>query len=165
MAKGDKPRLIKASQSLRQRAVNFTTGLDLTLSDEVRAKIETVIAESADTFAQEVLGKLKDMRRQVQAAEDDELQRIFILSNISEIAFDIKGMGGTFGYPLLTHLAKSLYDFVTKLGLPNEAQLEVISIHIDAMYVVLAHGVGGTDSQTEKELLDNLRVAVVKVQD
>ena len=104
-------------------------------------------------------------RRQVQAAEDDELQRIFILSNISEIAFDIKGMGGTFGYPLLTHLAKSLYDFVTKLGLPNEAQLEVISIHIDAMYVVLAHGVGGTDSQTEKELLDNLRVAVVKVQD
>jgi len=165
MARGDKPRLIKASQSLRQRAVSFTAGLELELTDEVRAKIEAVIGESADSFAQEVLAKLKDMRRQVKAAEDDELQRIFILSNISEIAFDIKGMGGTFGYPLLSHLAKSLHDFTGKLGLPNEAQLEVISIHIDALYVVLARGVGGAGDKLEKELLDSLGVAVAKVQD
>ena len=168
MAKGDKPRLIKAPQGLRQRAVNHTTGLELTLTDEVRAKIEQVIDASADTFAKEVLDKLKDMRRQVKAAEDDELQRIFILSNIAEIAFDIKGMGGTFGYPLLSHLAKSLHDFIGKLGLPNEAQLEVISIHIDSMYVVLARGIGGTGGtggKMEQELLDNLVVAVAKVQD
>src|SRR3546814_20084479 len=76
---------------------DLTTGLELTLTDEVRAKIEAVIGESTDIFAKEVLDKLKDMRRQVKAAEDDELQRIFILSNISEIAFDITGMGGTFG--------------------------------------------------------------------
>ena len=165
MARGDKPRLIKAPQGLRQRAVNFTTGLELTLTDEVRAKIEAVIEESADTFAQDVLAKLRDMRQQVKAAEDDELQRIFILSNISEIAFDIKGMGGTFGYPLLSHLAKSLHDFIGKLGLPNEAQLEVISIHIDSMYVVLARGIGGTGGKMEQELLDNLGIAVSKVQD
>lgn len=165
MAKGDKPRLIKAPQGLRQRAVNFTTGLELTLTDEVREKIEAVIEASADSFAQEILDKLRDMRQQVKAAEDDELQRIFILSNIAEIAFDIKGMGGTFGYPLLSHLAKSLHDFIGKLGLPNEAQLEVISIHIDSMYVVLARGIGGTGGKMEQELLDNLGIAVAKVQD
>jgi len=165
MAKADKPRLIKAPQGLRQRAVNYTTGLELTLTDDVRAKIETVITESADEFSKDVLAKLREMRRQVKAAEDDELQRIFILSTISEIAFDIKGMGGTFGYPLLTHLAKSLHDFVARVGLPNEAQLEVISIHIDAMYVVLAGGIGGTGGKMEKELLDNLSVAVNRVQD
>src|SRR3546814_17341937 len=57
MARGDKPRLIKASQGLRQRAVNHTTGLELTLTDEVRAKIEAVIGESTDIFAKEVLDK------------------------------------------------------------------------------------------------------------
>ena len=165
MARGDKPRLIKAPQGLRQRAVNFTTGLELTLTDEVRAKIEAVIEESADAFAQDILAKLRDMRQQVKAAEDDELQRIFILSNISEIAFDIKGMGGTFGYPLLSHLAKSLHDFIGKLGLPNQDQLQVISIHIDSMYVVLARGIGGTGGKMEQELLDTLVVAVAKVQD
>lgn len=158
-----KPRLIKAPQELRQRAVNFTTGLDLTLSDEVRSRIETVIANSADQFSTDVLSKLREMRQQVKAAEEDHLSRIFIMSTISELAFDIKGMGGTFGYPLLSYLAKSLHDFIGKLGLPNEAQLEVISIHVDAMYVVLAQGKPGQGGKAEDDLMRNIGIAVAKV--
>jgi len=165
MAKANKAQIIKAPQELRQRAVNFTTGIDLTLTDEVRQRIEGVIAATADAFSNEVLEKLREMRVQVKAAEDDELSRIFILSTISDLAFDIKGMGGTFGYPLLSHLAKSLKDFIAGLALPNEAQLEVISIHIDAMYVVLAQGVRGTSDQLQNDLLKNLGVAVNKVKD
>ena len=165
MSKQDKPRLIKAPQELRQRAVNFTTGLDLTLSDDVRARIEGVISDSADAFSKEVLEKLKEMRKQVKTAEDDQLSRIFIMSTIAELAFDIKGMGGTFGYPLLSHLAKSLKDFIAKLGLPNETQLEVISIHVDAMYVVLAQGIHNQGGPSEKALLETLQTAVSKVQE
>lgn len=164
MSKNNKPRLIKASEELRQRAVNLTTGLDLTLTDEVRTRIETVIADSADAFSKEVIDKLREMRQQVKRAEEDQISRIFIMSTIAELAFDIKGMGGTFGYPLLSHLAKSLKDFIEKLGLPNEAQLEVISIHVDAMYVVLAQGIQDQGGKTEKALLDSLQAAVVKVQ-
>ncbi|WP_374304777.1 hypothetical protein [Ferrovibrio sp.] len=166
MAKGiSKPRFIKAPQDLRQKAVNFSTGLDVTLTDEVRAKIDSVIAETADEFSTEILNNLREMRIQVKAAEDDPLSRIFIMETISELAFDIKGMGGTFGYPLLSELAKSLKDFIAKLGIPNEAQLEVISIHIDAMYVVLAQGINKPSPKMEKELLENLRVAVDRVKD
>jgi len=165
MAKAEKAKLIKAPQDLRQRAVNYTTGLELTLTDEVRGKIEAVISESADAFSQDVLGKLREMRMQVKAAEDDSLSRIFILTTIAELAFDIKGMGGTFGYPLLSHLAKSLKDFIADLALPNEAQLEVISIHVDAMYVVLAQGIHGMTDRLQKDLLDNLGIAVSKVRD
>lgn len=166
MAKGiSKPRFIKAPQDLRQKAVNFSTGLDVTLTDEVRAKIDSVIAETADEFSTEILNNLREMRIQVKAAEDDPLSRIFIMETISELAFDIKGMGGTFGYPLLSELAKSLKDFIAKMGIPNEAQLEVISIHIDAMYVVLAQGINKPSPKMEKELLENLRVAVDRVKD
>jgi HPt (histidine-containing phosphotransfer) domain-containing protein len=166
MAKADnKPKFIKAPQDLRQRAVNYSTGLELTLTDEVRGRIEQVIGESADAFSKEVLDKLREMRIQVKAAEDDSLSRIFILTTIAELAFDIKGMGGTFGYPLLSHLAKSLKDFIAELALPNEAQLEVISIHVDAMYVVLAQGIHGTTEKLQKDLLENLAVAVSKVRD
>ncbi|WP_341915310.1 hypothetical protein [Ferrovibrio terrae] len=166
MAKADdKPKFIKASQALRQRAVNHHTGLELTLTDEVRGRIEQVIGESADAFSKDVLEKLREMRMQVKAAEDDSLSRIFILTTIAELAFDIKGMGGTFGYPLLSHLAKSLKDFITDLALPNEAQLEVISIHVDAMYVVLAQGIHGNSEKLQKDLLDNLGIAISKVRD
>jgi predicted DNA-binding protein len=160
-----KAKIIKAPQELRARAVNFETGLDLTLSDEVRNRIETVISESADEFSKDVIDKLREMRKQVKAAEGDPLSRIFILSTISELAFDIKGMGGTFGYPLLSHLAKSLKDFISGLALPNESQLEVISIHVDAMYVVLAQGIQGVSDKLQRDLLDNLGIAVSKVRD
>jgi HPt (histidine-containing phosphotransfer) domain-containing protein len=165
MAKAEKPKIIKAPQELRARAVNFKTGLELTLTDEVRGRIETVIAESADAFSKEVIDKLREMRVQVKAAEGDPLSRIFILTTIAELAFDIKGMGGTFGYPLLSHLAKSLKDFIGELAIPNEAQLEVISIHVDAMYVVLAQGIHGVSDKLQRDLLDNLGVAVSKVRD
>ena len=163
MAKADQPKFIKAPQDLRQRAISYTTGLELTLTEEVRGRIEKVIGESADAFSKDVLEKLREMRIQVKAAEDDSLSRIFILTTIAELAFDIKGMGGTFGYPLLSHLAKSLKDFITDLALPNEAQLEVISIHVDAMYVVLAQGIHGMTDRLQKDLLDNLGIAVSKV--
>lgn len=165
MSKRAKPRLIRASQELRQRAVNPTNGLDVTLSDEVRSRIESVIAASADAFSSEVLEKLKEMRKQVKVAEVDQLSRIFIMSTIAELAFDIKGMGGTFGYPLLSQLAKSLKDFIAGVGLPNEAQLEVISIHVDAMYVVLAQDIHSQGGQTEQALLEALQTAVSKVQE
>jgi len=165
MSKPNKVQIIKASQELRQRAVNFDTGVDVNLTDDVRQRIESVIADSADAFSNEVMEKLREMRAQVKTAEGDELSRIFILSTIGDLAFDIKGMGGTFGYPLLSHLAKSLQDFTTRLALPNEAQLEVISIHIDAMYVVLAQGVRGMTEHLEQNLLKNLGIAVNKVKD
>lgn len=165
MSKANKVQIIKASQDLRQRAVNFDTGLDIALTDEVRGLIEKAISASEDAFSNEVLEKLREMRVQVKAAEGDPLSRIFILSTIAELAFDIKGMGGIFGYPMLSHLAKSLKDFIAGLALPNEAQLEVISIHVDAMYVVLAQGVRGTSERLQKDLLDNLGVAVNKVRD
>ncbi|WP_428246884.1 hypothetical protein [Ferrovibrio sp.] len=161
----ERARFIKAPQGLKQRAVNYKTGLELNLTDEVRSKIEATIMESKDEFSNEVLGKLREMRRLAAEAETDEFQRIFILNNITDLAFDVKGMGGTFGFPLLTHLAKSLHDFMGKMALPNDRQFEVISIHIDSLYVVLARGITGVGGRLEKELLDSLRIAVDKTQD
>ncbi len=163
-ARKEKPVFIKASQALRQKAVNFKTGLDLNINDEVRSRIETAIAQSTDTFSKDVLGKLRAMRALVREAEEDEFQRIFIMSNIADLAFDVKGMGGTFGFPLLSALAKSLQHFINKIGLPNTQQFQVISIHIDALYLVLAQGVTGAGGETEKEMLATLRKAVEKTQ-
>jgi len=160
----NKPIFIKAPQGLRQRAVNTTHGLELHLTPEVRAKIEQTIEASKDEFSKDVLHRLQEIRREVQRAEDDEFQRIFVMSTIGESAFDIKGMGGTFGFPLLTHLAKSLHDFVSKIGLPNTEQFQVIRIHVDALYLVLAQGKSGAGGKIEKEMLETLAQAVKKVQ-
>src|SRR3546814_2707206 len=79
------------------------------------------------------------------------------------LAFDIKGMGGLFGYPLLTALGKSLNDFIGTLTMPSEASFEIISIHIDALYVLLAQHVTGQGGEVERVLISTLAPAVDKV--
>lgn len=156
-------KIIKASQALRQKAVNHRTGLPLMLTDEVRGQIEGVIAASIDSFATEVLGKLVEMRQIIARLGKDEVSRAFVLPSVQELAFDIKGMGGLFGYPLLTALGKSLNDFIGTLTMPSEASFEIISIHIDALYVLLAQHVTGQGGEVERVLISTLASAVDKV--
>jgi hypothetical protein len=156
-------KFIKASQTLRQKAVNHRTGLPLVLPPEMRSQIEGVIAASADSFATDILAKLIEMRQIIARLGKDELSRTFVLPNVQELAFDIKGMGGLFGYPLLTALGKSLNDFVTAQSMPSEAAFEIISIHIDAIYVLLAQHVTGEGGDTERVLMTTLASAVDKV--
>lgn len=158
-----RPQFISPPQDLRKKAVNFKTGVDVNLTPDTVAKLEAVIAASGDTFAQEVADKLREMRATIAGVGRDDIARMFILPTISTMALDIKGMGGTFGYPLLTLLAKSLHDFLAQLSMPNNEQFEVVSLHIDSMYLFLVQQVTGGGGSNEKTLIDQLQRAIAKV--
>ncbi len=160
-----KPEFFKAPQELRRKAVNFRKGFSVNLTDEITAKLEKTIAANGDAFAIEVMDKLKTMRQAIQAASQDNAERAYSLPRLATTAREIKGMGGIFGYPLLTLLAKLLNDFIGTLSVPTDAQFEVVRIHVDAMYVLLAQHVTGAGGPTEKTLVNMLHQAISKVTD
>src|SRR3546814_4769917 len=96
------------------------------------------------------------MRQIIARLGKDEVSRAFVLPSVQELAFDIKGMGGLFGYPLLTALGKSLNDFIGTLTMPSEASFEIISIHIDALYVLLSPHVTGPGGEVQRVLISPL---------
>ncbi len=156
------PEFIAAPQNLRRKAVSLTVGIPVVLTPETAAKLEKVIASHGDKFAIEILDKLRDTRKLIlEAAEAPD--RFLLLPKLANAALEIKGMGTMFGYPLLTVLAKSAHDFVKQLGAVTEPQFEVIRLHVDAMYVVLAQHVSGEGGPTEKEVVKMLREATSKV--
>lgn len=157
------PEFIAAPQNLRRKAVSLTVGMPVVLTPETAAKLEKVIASHGDNFAVEILDKLRDLRKLILEAAAEPQDRYLMLPKVGYAALDIKGMGTMFGYPLLTILAKSAHDFVKRLGAVTEAQFEVIRLHVDAMYVVLAQQVTGEGSTTEKEVVKMLREAINKV--
>lgn len=159
----NKPQFLKPPQELRRKAVNFKNGFSVNLTDEIKTKLEKTIAAKGDAFALEVMDKLKAMRQTIQGAGADTAARMAILPNLAEMALEIKGMGGIFGYPLLTMLAKSLNDFIGTLGMPSDAQFEVIRIHVDAMYVMLGQHVTGNGGATEQTMMAMLNRAIDKV--
>jgi chemotaxis protein histidine kinase CheA len=76
---------------------------------------------------------------------------------IRRIAHDLKGQGGTFGYPLVTSFATSLHRFASmREGIETE-HVEIIKAHIDAMRAVVRDRVSGDGGEIGKDLAKSLK--------
>lgn len=147
---------------LKRKAVNYKTGLSLKLDDELRQKMETLVQNSSAQFIDETVETLKTLRETLAKAAADPAARPAALEQIREDAFQIKGMGGVFGYPMLTEFAKSLHDFLKELTDLDELQQEIVSIHIDTLYVVVSHKIAGSGGPLEAQLRASLKAAIDK---
>ena len=163
-ARPTRPVHIPNRGDLRRKAVNYKKGLDLKLDDALRAKMEALVQSSANAFLDESAEHIKDLRERVSAMQTSEPEdRRLLVEDVREQAFQIKGMGGVFGYPLLTEFAKSLHDFLKTIdGDLDELQQEIVSIHIDTLYVVIAHKIAGSGGMLEAQLRASLKAAVEK---
>ena len=67
-----------------------------------------------------------------------------------DIAHEIRGQGGSFGFPLITGIGDSLCKFLEPLDSLTGRDLEVIKIHILAMKAVFHQNLKGDTGATAK---------------
>lgn len=154
-----KVQIIQPSMDLRKRAVNFKTGFGVILTPDEAVKLEAVVEKSSDTFAKQVAAKLKVLRESLAGLSDETAPHMALIQRVAADALEIKGLGGTFKFPLLTQIAKSLHDYAAQIKDPNVWHGVIFAHHIDALYVVLAQRITGLGGKVEAELLKALRQA------
>ncbi len=158
----NKPQFIPNRGELKRKAVNYKTGMEIKLDEATLKKMEQLVENSSAEFLNETVESLKGLREALGRAATDPSARSEVLDHIREEAFQIKGMGGVFGYPLLTEFAKSLHDFLKELEDLDELQQEIVSIHVDTLYVVVSHKIKGSGGPLEAQLRASLKAAVDK---
>ncbi len=158
----NKPQFIPNRGELKRKAVNYKTGMEIKLDEATLKKMEQLVENSSTEFLNETVESLKGLREALGRAATDPSARQEVLDHIREEAFQIKGMGGVFGYPLLTEFAKSLHDFLKELEDLDELQQEIVSIHVDTLYVVVSHKIKGSGGPLEAQLRASLKAAVDK---
>jgi hypothetical protein len=159
---GPKVQIIQPSGDLRKRAVNFKTGFGVVLSAGETQKLQNVVEKSSEKFVRDIGATLRKLREDLAALPEGELLTLEMLQRVGKDAVDIKGLGGTFKFPLLTQIAKSLHDYVLQIKTPSAWNAVIVGHHIDALYVVLAQRITGFGGQIESELLAALRAASAK---
>jgi hypothetical protein len=157
-----KPRIIRPPDDLRRRALNATRGLNVELTPEERTRIEAAVHRSKDKFVTQIADKLQALRTAQAEAESKPEMRERYLAQLRDESLAVKGLGGTFGYPVVTTIAASLNDFVLKLATADAPQLLVIRHHIDALYVILARQLQKLRPETEGELVASLKILTAK---
>lgn len=74
-----------------------------------------------------------------------------------DMAHEIRGQGGSFGFPLISVIADSLCKFIESQERIQASHLDIIRVHILAMKAVFRQGIKGENPDLAGELASLLR--------
>ncbi len=106
-------------------------------------RAEEAIAGMADQYldwVQEDIKRIDEAFAVLAAASGDRKAE---LDDVFQVAHDMKGQGGSFGYDLITAIGNQLCRLIEKLENIGDSEVNAIRVHIDAMKLVIAQKMKG----------------------
>ena len=131
------------------------------LLEEAEADLERAALDFTE-WAGKYLAKLSKLCERALEQEPGMRRRYF--NEINLLAHELRGQGGTFGYPLISVFGRRLYEVTGPECRENDSAVEVVKAHVDAMRAVLREKVAGDGGQIGRELLKSLDAAIEKLQ-
>lgn len=148
---------------LREKVGAFGPDAVIALDPSVLEAAEEQIQSMAGDYAswvEESILRLVDLQTTLALADNNPKD---ILGEINSIAHELRGQGGIFGYPLVTHCGKSLYEATSGSNYEiNENRLTLIGAHVDAIRTVFRNKIAGDGGEVGVMLLGELESAVKK---
>jgi chemotaxis protein histidine kinase CheA len=152
---------------MRNRLKDKAAGLGgndalLELDAAAMMRAEELLSAASEDYPDWALKTVDELARQHQICVSNRASCHEAFDYLRRAAHDLKGQGATFGYPLVTHIAQSLHQFVSPSERPTDVQLDIIKAHIDAMRAVLRERVRGDGGAIGKALMMGLDAAIQK---
>jgi CheY-like chemotaxis protein len=132
--------------------------MPLDLLNEAEEHLERAALDFT-TWAQGYVAKLSELCDQALEADEDG-GRGGHFQNINLLALELRGQGGTFGYPLISTFGKMLYDVTGEGCREDDNAVGIVKAHIDAMGAVLREKVAGDGGDIGRALLASLTKAI-----
>jgi len=120
-------------------------------------RAENVIAQMADSYLEWVQEDLVRMDSAYKALAAAAPPRKKESEQVFQIAHDIKGQGGSFGYDLMTVIANELCRLIERQDDFGDAEVQAIKVHIDAMKLVIQNLMKGDGGANGQALVDGIR--------
>ena len=132
---------------------------------------DPLVIQAAELRIQELVGDystwvnkyLESMNQSFQALSNGDENTRMHITNINQIAHELRGQGGVFDYPLITAFGKTLQeatnDVTTEI---NENRLKLMEAHIDALRLVFTKQIKGNGGEVGTALMKDIDRAVKK---
>lgn len=126
--------IIRAPQTLQNKVEKGGPGaVDL----DALARAEAVIANLADDYLDWVREDFVRLEAAYDVLVSGEGDDVANLEALFQIAHDMKGQGGSFGYDLMTSIGDHMCRLLEKVDKAGPLEIAMIRLHIDAMRVVI----------------------------
>ena len=158
-------RFYRFKNRLKEKTAGLAPG-KTTISSDALKEAEKALTKMSEDYPDWVSGLIVKLQEQHGRCVDTPEKRHEFFEEINHIAHDMKGQGGTFGYPLITKFADSLYGFTVKRpGEITDNQIELVKSHVDSMRAVIRGRVSGDGGEIGAELSKSLDEAIEKYED
>ncbi len=151
MSQQTRGQMIPVSNDLRLKVGSFGD-IDGGMLAKAEAALQS-LAERFDAWMQDDLAKLDAARARITAAgyTAETAENLFLP------ALDLKGLGGTYGYPVVSQIAASLCRLrLTEPATEVKAPLFLLDAHIDGIKAAVRGNIREADHPVAKSLLDEL---------
>ena len=129
---------------------------------DLLAEAEEQLERSGLDFVEWALEYLETLNGFCTKALASKGSRSSFFADIHHLSLELRGQGGTFGYPIITEVSKMLYD-CTSEGCPEDDNaLEIVQHHIDSMRAVLRGKISGDGGDTGRQLVAGLKKSIEK---
>lgn len=134
---------------------------------------EEILARAAAAVA-EFTGEYKTVMRADIAALNDQFGKATqsggegiarAVPALTRITHDLRGMAGTFGYPLVTDAAKSLHALLVKVPPTTPSFQPLVAEHLRTLTLLADRDVSGPGGVAERQIVDSLRAATLKMEE
>lgn len=147
------PQIIRPPQTLQGKVDKGGPGaVDL----DALAKAEEVIANLADDYldwVREDFVRLEAAYDVLVSGNGDDAAN---LEALFQIAHDMKGQGGSFGYDLMTAIGDHMCRLLEKVDKAGPLEIQMVRLHIDAMRVVITKELKGDGGAEGRQLMMGL---------
>ncbi|MBL4802739.1 MAG: Hpt domain-containing protein [Emcibacter sp.] len=111
-----------------------------------------------DTYLHWTRTQLDKLRAHLQLLEQESAYKPDdLLTEIFDLSHNIKGLGGSFGYYLMTDIATSLCEYLRFKDNISDLQTDIITAHVKSMDVVLTEEIGGSGGEQGNQILEQLQ--------
>ncbi|WP_430397332.1 hypothetical protein [Ferrovibrio sp.] len=136
-------------------------GFDKQTIKEAENAIQVLGQKMYQQWADKDLGRLREAFDELRNTNLDDPVGV---QSMLRICWDMKGLGGSFGFPLVTEITHFLSNYLEHCANSPETSVSaaVVQPHIDALYVVLSQKIAGDGGAIGRELVRGLETVVLK---
>ena len=157
-------RFYRFKNKLREKTIGLAKmdNDDITFDEDLMEKAMAVLDDMAEDYPDWVSGLIQQLADVHRRCVDTPEQRFQHFEQLHAIAHDMRGQGGTFGYPLMSNFADGLYDFTGVSTGTSDKNVEIIKAHVDAMRLVIKDRISGDGGDIGSQLKLGLEAAIKK---
>ena len=156
--------LFKVPNYLKEKMGSNAMRQDFVIPEDILAQAEQAMPRESAGFVSWAKRYLDNLSKEVDVAKAQDKDRTTNFQEINMIAHELRGQGGTFGYPLITLFSKSLYESTKAPCKMDDTALEIAKAHIDTMRAVIREEIEGDGGEIGQQLFKSLKLAIAKIE-